>query len=191
MSKRKDLIRRGDYVKIINPEIVLRWGYTLTKEIVKDKLITDEQRTVIRSLIGHRTLPEPFFTRENPRYVERAYEKMIDELAYVILKRNGFGGKNRQLFTETRESLRNARGYVNQKKVVKTGEYYPPYYHPGDGWEYEADWEPGGLKYESTHVLCRLSVFDGQPGVCAHINENGGVWIDRVNLAKEEGRTSW
>lgn len=162
----------------------------MTKEIVKDKLITDEQKTVIRSLVGFRTMPEPFFVRENPRYVDRAYERILDELAYVILNREGFGGKNRQLFTEMKESLRNAQGYVNQKKIVKTGEYYPPTSYQGYFDDYP-EYEMGGLKREKTHVLCKLSVFDGQPGVCAHINENGGVWVDRVNLVKDEKREGW
>ena len=192
VPKDKKLIRQGDYVKIINPEIVLRWGYSLTKEIVKDKMISNEQKRAVQDLVEQfrgRSLGSQFYQLDSG-YVDVSYEKILDELAFVILKREGFGGKQRKLFTETKESLRNALGYVNHTKIVRTGEYYPPTSYQGY-FDAFPEYEPGGLKNAKTHVLCKLSVFDGQPGVCAHINENGGVWIDRVNLAKDEQRESW
>jgi len=44
MSKRKNVIRVGDKVKIVNPEVFVRTGYPLTTEMIKESHITEEQK---------------------------------------------------------------------------------------------------------------------------------------------------
>ena len=51
MSKRKNVIRIGDKVKIINPEIFQRVGYPMTTQIIKESHITDEQRRLLDKLM--------------------------------------------------------------------------------------------------------------------------------------------
>lgn len=190
MSRRKNVIRFNDEVEIVEPEVVLRWGYTLTKEIVKDTLITDEQKAAIWKLLegcGSKkcylgNTDDLSYALKYDYFSEKSFEHILDELAYTKLRHEGFGGKERKLFTIKRESLRGKRGYVVDRKVVKTGEYYPPHsYCSYDGYD---DYEPGGLKGEKTHVLIRVCIFTDQEDVCPSINgEDGrGIWFDRVNL---------
>ena len=51
MSKRKNVIRVGDKVKIINPEIFIRVGYPLTTEMIKESHITEEQKALLDKLM--------------------------------------------------------------------------------------------------------------------------------------------
>jgi hypothetical protein len=192
-TRLKDIIRIGSQVKIVNPITVLRWGYPLTKQIVKDTIITQEQKDAINALVeqysGVKPLPKGFLniTEDGKNwYAERAFKKILDELAYLKLRNEGFGGQERQLFTLSRESLRDKIGNVVERKVVKTGKYFPA--SGGyDSYYGEYDWEPGGLANEKTHVLFRVHIFTDQEGVCPNINNeggiaDGGVWFDKVNL---------
>lgn len=185
MSK-KTSIQLHDYVNIINPEVVVRWGYTLNKQIVKDEIITEQQKndilTMLRSFdIITKDEKEWMMLNYNPKD-NPIYEKVLDAISYGILKLKGFGGNERKLFVEKKESLRNKRGIICQRKVVKTGTYSPggscQDYYTG-----EYDYEPAYLSNEITHVLYRIRV-SLDVGVCQNINDNGGIWIEKENVKK-------
>ena len=52
MSKRKNVIRVGDKVKIITPEVFQRVGYPLTTDMIKESHITDEQKQLMNKLMA-------------------------------------------------------------------------------------------------------------------------------------------
>ena len=185
MSKRKNIIRVGDNVKIVNPEIVIRWGYPLTKQIVKDTIITQEQKDSIYTMMtkfGYVPVPQ-LFDGSNTE-ADYIYEKLLDTMAYHLISKHGFGGKDRRLFVENKESLRNKSGQVIERKVVKTGTYHTG----GGGYDYwgEYDYEPSYLENEKSHVLYRIFVYNSgyDESICPNINNEGGIWIENKNLEK-------
>src|ERR1017187_1515484 len=130
MSKR-NIIRVGDCVKITNPEIVIRCGYPLGKQTIKDTIITQEQKNEIWKLIDsfsktaypHSNKLSDVFTANYINTNEVSFGKILDELSYVILKSKGFGGNERRLHTKVVEFLRDKECNVWGRRVVKTGKY--------------------------------------------------------------------
>lgn len=183
MSKR-NIIRIDDRVKIINPEVVIRWGYPLSKQIVKDTLITPEQKEATYALLRAFGVvpPAPILSNLFPQDTY-LYDKVMDLLAYEILKQKQFGGRERKVYSERKESLLNATGYVVEKKVVQSGTYKSG----GGSYSYDGDYDytPPYLSVTKAHVLCRVYV-DWKEGICMNINDEGGVWIENVNLQKRE-----
>ncbi len=199
MSKR-NIIRKNDHVKIINPEVVVRWGYPLCKQIVKDTLITPEQKEALYALLGAFGLDRPLPAGEgatpdmfdawicpNPPDTT-THDKLLDVLAYEVLKQKMFGGKERKLYTERKESLRNATGEVVDKKVVQSGTYKPGGCYSGGYYGDEYDYEPAYLAVAKAHVLCKVYVYRTDD-ICPNINNDGGVWIENKNLEKTDGQT--
>jgi hypothetical protein len=183
-----NIIRIGSQVKIVYPITVARWGYNLTKQIVKDTLITDEQKEAIHTMMaafGSRP-PAPismtFGLETKTAGKDKVYERILDLMAWKVLQREGFGGDERKLFRLGKESLRGKIGNGVDRKVVKTGKYFASW-SGYDSYSGEYDYEPGGLADEKTHVLFKVCVFTDQEGVCPNINtEDGGVWIEKENL---------
>lgn len=188
MAKKQKAIGRHDYIRIVSPEVVIRWGYNLNKKLVKDTLITDEQKDNLAKFLNSFNLDVhaakwyddiglPYDPKSNP-----LYEKMLDEIAYEILKSNYFGGNERKLFTERRDYLKGVKAFVSERKVVKTGIYhagqtYQGYFEP---WP---EYEPAYLSNEQTHVLYRVNV---QPKECPKIIqcEESGFWIEKKNVER-------
>lgn len=50
-KSKNEVIRIGDYVEIIKPEIFIRVGYNLTTQDILDNHITTEQRQLLNALI--------------------------------------------------------------------------------------------------------------------------------------------
>lgn len=188
MSKKQRAIKRYDYVRIVNPEVVVRWGYNLNKQIVKDTVITKEQKDAIIKLLELFNIHqknENFYDMIGFEYEpekNKVYEKILDEIAYGILKSECFGGKERKLFTERRDFLKGVRAFVSERRVVKTGKYeagqtYQGYFDP------YPEYEPAYLSNEKTHVLYRLDV---QPTECPEIIrcEESGFWIEKQNVER-------
>jgi len=161
-----------------------RWGYPLTTQIVKDSLITQEHKDAIYAMLAKfRGAPQPtlvLLDTVEDNYDE-AYEKVLHAMAYEIVRQNGFGGRERKLFTTLRDSLRNKTAVVMERKVVKTGKYHSG----GGGYGYDGDWdyEPAYLEDEKTHVLYKIYLDYGQENVCENINMTD-VWIERTNVEK-------
>ena len=161
MSKRKDVIRICDRVKIINPQIFLRCGYPLTKQIIKDTVITEEQKDLIEEMFklfgvhSCRQSSDIFLATDikNDRY----YEKVLDVMAEVVLGQKQWGGSDRSIYTENRPDLLNISGQVISKKIVKTGRYTSGHsscnYYGG----YD-DYDPPYLENETSHVILKVCV---------------------------------
>lgn len=144
-----NVIRVDDYVKIVTPDFFIRCGYPLTKEIVKETLLTKEKKLKILQLLEIKTETLDFI-EEN-----KTYQKILDELAYHILKQNEFGGKERKIYTETLQDLTNKEYRVISKSVKKTGFYKPSSYY---GY-YEPEYEPAFLEKEKGNVILTLNCY--------------------------------
>ena len=160
MSKRKDVIRQYDRVKIINPQVFLRCGYPLTKQIIKDTVITDEQKDLIKEMFKifgvHSYQLSDIFMNLDVNH-SRYYEKVLDVMAEVVLGPKQGGGPDRSIYTENRPDLLNISGQVISKKIVKTGRYTSGHsscnYYGG----YD-DYDPPYLENETSHVILKVCV---------------------------------
>lgn len=152
---RPKAIREGDVVRVIRPVFVTRVGYPKT---VKDYLTNDVM------------LAAENFIREFDPKIHRAHGHLLDstvdmnrsaaaiarEIAYVLAKKDGFGGRERKLFIKKFPSAKGQEFYVDGVRTVKTGTYFPP--SSSRDWEHGyTEWESGGLDDMQTHRLLRVS----------------------------------
>lgn len=121
MAEKKVVFHVDNIVSIVNPEIVVRVGYPLTKtealEAV-EKEYSDKVHAFMRE-VGAET--DDF---GNLGYDPSLYHDLLDSLSSHWLKRHNYGGKERKIYTETDVRLRNRNPWrVLSKRLVKTGTY--------------------------------------------------------------------
>ncbi len=125
VSVRKDVIRYGDKVEIINPEVFIRCGYPWTKRFVKENIITDKQREAIRVMLNAfnvnlpKTIDEFIGLYYNKQREDPIFDEIMDVMASSILKSNGWGGNKRTIHTELREDLRGKQVLPTIEKLLK------------------------------------------------------------------------
>lgn len=174
------IIRVNDHVRVIIPEHFVRCGYPLTKEIVKDTIITKEQKQAIWKML------EAF--GEHPTSVElidnlrvrlsgqgnSIFDDILDRMSGVVLAQNGWGGKERKIYTKTNNDLMGVYAYIISKKVVKTGIYHHGY---TSGWE-EPEYEPPYLSQEKSHVIYETNLYNPDDPFTVH------YWFEKRCLEK-------
>lgn len=182
--KKKLIYRAEDVVRIVNPLFVTRVGYPWDKEYVKKNVITDDQRKALTEMLEKFHLRPSYFGFEGKGYFDNAFEKILDEMAYWVMKTQGFGGRERTIHTELREDCRGKLAKIISKRVVKTGEYFPSisYYDDYNG---GTEYEPGGLRKEKTHVLLNLDIFSDD-GMWAMIPTIDRMEIEECNVILHE-----
>lgn len=187
MSLRKNVLRPYDLVQVTKPEVFVRCGYPWTKEYVKQTVINDGLRKDLMALVAKatgRVTPSLSMSFEElmsgtPDFKE--LDPLMDELAYLILKYNRFGGRERKVYTETKPELMGKIGKVFDRKVVKSGRYVPG--HGGYDYYYGGyDYDPPMLKDEGTHVI-HLIFIDHHDNMI-HSREDSEFWIPKENLRK-------
>jgi hypothetical protein len=154
MSKRKNVIRIGDKVKIINPEVYLRTGYPLTTDMIKESHITDEQRHLLDKLMETTGNRKCILYGNNINF---EYEKLEHVFSTIVLKSKGFGGNERKVHTETKPEYQDRIGTVMSKRYVKVGTYNSGHSHQGYYDEYP-EYEPPYLSYEKTVIIYNVSI---------------------------------
>ena len=120
------IIREGDRVRIITPNVVTRVG---SPKAVKDYVDEAEKRygKLLRIDMD-----------------DRCAAKVIQQIAYGLAKADGFGGPVRSLHMEEKPELLGQEFTVSGVRMVQTGRYYPP--SGGyDSYNGDYDYEPGGL----------------------------------------------
>ena len=166
MSKRKNIIRVGDRIKILVPDVVVRVGYPLSKADMLEKQ-TPEQLKAIRDMFkafGRHVYDEelPVISTHglelyHPGDVDRLYEKIRYIMAGDMLAKARWGGRERTIHTYSLLPIKDKFAEVIGRRIVKTGTYFPA----SGGMDYwgECDYEPAGLANEKTHVLYTLNVY--------------------------------
>lgn len=139
--KKHRAIREGDWVKIVTPKIVLRVGYPKT---VDDfiPIAKEHFKNTLTAVFGYNT------------NLDRVYR----ELAYQLLKKAGFGGRERSLHLLDQPHLAGVTVQVQRVRTVMTGRYYPS---SGGGDYYTDDYEPAGLADQKAHRL--ISFYEPTP----------------------------
>jgi hypothetical protein len=180
---KRNIIRKGDRVKVVNPEFFIRCGYPMTKEDVLRSVLKTGDVKKIEDFLSDFGIYQHFFaipgtdikhTLETRAYTQ-VFDRVADALAYGILAAKRFGGRERKVFTEKKEQYLNAEGTVVGRKVVNSGYYQP-------GWSDEYEGEPAYLTNQKTHVI-----FD----VELDYNPEQKIWypytclqIEKTNLQK-------
>lgn len=126
-SKRDDIIRVGDNVKIVNPEIYVRCGYPWNKDYAIENLIDVSEKLDLLDLlcVDYKLdrFGEGFDITDTNHYKLRTYEKMLDEFAYLKLREKGFGGSSRKIITVRDETKLGVECVVIKKFYKHSGEH--------------------------------------------------------------------
>lgn len=183
---KRNIIRINDRVKIITPDVFIRCGYPLTKEdMLRNELKQSDVKRIEDFLSEFGIYPHFFHVvgtditqyLENKTYTQ-VFDRVADAIAYGLLAGKRFGGRDRKIFTEYKEYLKDSYGTVVERKVVNTGTYN---YGFSGGWE--DDYEPATLTNQKTHVLFRVKVdYRHFNGGIQKIEED--VWFEKTNLEK-------
>jgi hypothetical protein len=143
MAKIDKRIRAGDRVRIVNPSFVVRVGYP--------KAVSDYHRQAKEQFGTHITeMLKPFYRAYDVN--DRFYRRFLNDMAYLLARKDRFGGCTRQLHLEMREEFRGHIMHVQEMRTVATGEYYAPSGYGEDQW-------PGGLSNRKVHRLATVPVW--------------------------------
>jgi len=163
-----------DLVKVVKPDVVVRVGYPLTKEMALDaaeKEYGDKIRDFMCN-VGAAEADDQFFN--SPEYDPRLYGDLLNAMASRYLRVKGYGGKERKIYTEVNEQLRATSGWtVISKRRVKTGTYCSGGY--SGGYDGEPDYDPPYLSNEQTHTLLTIEPPDWKLSLTA-------IEIEAVNV---------
>jgi len=177
MSKKKDIIRVGDKVKILRPLFIYRWGYDNNLKDVAEEVLSKykpQMREFVRTILN---LEGKKGTSMGD--ADYPYYRLASALAYEIVGSRMSQGAIRKLFYITDED-KGPYHWLNHDfpagsikevveiKIVKTGRYFSSC--SSQNYEGEYDWEPGGLYEEKTHKLLRVGYTDN--------------WIEAINVEK-------
>ncbi len=175
----------GSNVTITNPFRIIRVGYPISTndaiEYVKANMSEDIKKLFLSTdsvkplVLGHELdfVKTALIWPPINRTLSKAYNRIVKELAYVYLSNVGFGGKERTIHTKEYPDYQGKVLVVADRKVVKTGHYYPP---SGDS----EDWYPGGLSNIKTHVLLKL--WDWNIYCRSSSVYDEGFWIESCNV---------
>jgi len=147
-----NIIRINDRVRVVEPLVVIRVGYPKTVADYLPEVIA-KSGAALRSAIWAAGGDDG------------VVDKTIREIAYLVAKADGFGGTDRQLFTEVHEELRGLETYVDGLRNRYTGTYHHgSYSSAGSSWYgYEENWEPAYLDPMVCHRVATLSAWVGNP----------------------------
>lgn len=144
---RRVVYRVDDIVRVVNPEIVVRVGYPLTKQ---DALNNDYIHTIMRAVGAE----QDESITGGLDYEPSLYHDLLNALSSWWLKQRNYGGKERRIYTERDERLLQTKWRVLSRRRVKTGTYHPGGY--SCGYDFAPDYDPPHLRNEQTHVLLAL-----------------------------------
>lgn len=166
MRKRdQKIIRVGDVVEVIKPQVFIRCGYPLCLMDIAETLDRyDEDIYEFLNKIMDKENPTNKggkFAVELSLFAERiehiAAYKVRHAIAYQILKEKGFGGNERSIFTEEKPFIVHRKYVVDSIKYVKTGTYTPARYKHSSYYYDDGDnYEPAYLTDEKTHKILTL-----------------------------------
>lgn len=161
-----NLIKIGDKVKIINPQIFVRCGYPLCILDVVSKI---EPSVIIEFLsrAGAGTAEEVsrIITHYPHHRLQRAYKEAARAGALAMMIAHRFGGSERRIYTKEVPELKDCVVRVESKRRVVTGDRYS-----GCGPGYYGDEAEGpSLENQQHHVL--ISFYPNIPwnGDCAFL----------------------
>lgn len=174
---KKKVYHVGDEIRIVTPSFVERVGYPLTKKIVKETLIQKEDTDAINALLSRYYPPKSPLIFEGQGQ-DKNFDEILDVIAGVIMRRKGWGGKQRSLHLIEKLEFKDRTCRVLEKKVVQTGEYV-------DGWSSydsysgEHDSVPACLSNRKDFVLLKVYLIPDRNTIGSSFDE---YWIQEQNV---------
>lgn len=157
-----DRIRVGDFVKVKVPKFVVRVGYPKSLVDYERELAeSPEKQELISNLFEAIAGDDQVWHNQGGRKHRSRY-RVESELAYLMAKRDGFGGRERAIHWMEYPEHEGMECTVEEMRTVCTGSYYPPSGgHSFSGmFGEEDDWyEPGGLSEMKRHRLARVNLY--------------------------------
>lgn len=138
---KREIIKVGDTVKIINPLFVKRVGYDFTFE----DALKEVEKKFGRDI--HQLLKIV-----KPARITFTENKITQAVAFDLVKRSFSDNNERKIFTELKEFYKDLKVKVIGKKVVRTGFYQTSYYDA----ECSDSYEGATLLNPKTHILLEL-----------------------------------
>lgn len=150
MKEEKVVFRVGDKAKIIIPKVVKRVGYP--------KGVKDYEPQVLDQF-GPQL--EQIFTRRPSGSAVATRNKVVEELAYWLAKRDKFGGNQRSVHLEEKPDFAGQTFFIHRMKTYFEGTYVPG--HGYGGYEHEG-YEPPTLSV-SRAVRCAIGYVQQERGL--------------------------
>lgn len=145
MSKR-NIIRVGDIVEIVNPQKFIRCGYPLTTEgVIRNHMTKDDVKSIDNLLDG-------MGISGHGKEYSILYDKIVTAIARYKLQDLRWGGNNRNIYTEDDPSLVGKTYKVVEKRTVQTGTRINGWYD-----SYHNEGESPSFKSDGSHVILKLS----------------------------------
>lgn len=169
--KKKEVIRVGDKVKIVNPKLIKRIGYPLDIEtVIRNQMTKDDADKIDKLIIDvlqlqpkiNGSIPFDYSssilkTHNRGKREERLFDMIVREVAYIKLQKQGFGGNERTIhYDETINDLDSLKGLIFEvvdKKICKTGTRM-------EGWWDGEEGESPSFKETGTHVILTVEWHD-------------------------------
>jgi len=189
MSKKDNIIRVGDTVKIIKPYFFKRCGYPMSFEDACDSVRTIYKDKISSFILDVRLIDKPnkdisILEDKNSKEFNKTFDKIVSALAYDYIRANKFGGKEKTIHTIYSPNYKNCLMEVEKIKFVKTGIYTSGSWFGGDGYS-EDDYTPAYLNKEKTHKILYMSPLSA---VFFYTKDDlyGNFNIEAVNVLKKE-----
>jgi len=174
------IIRRGDVVRIDNPEMFIRCGYPLSFQEVCEE-VSETSKDDILSFMDKVSNSKPKIAiRAVDPTENRMYQAILKEIAYVRMREKKFGGSERRIVTEKNEAFKDAKAEVVGVKIVKTGDRV-------SGYGSYDDYTPPYLGNEKTHKILKLwirSKIVRSPKLVSAPDWNYDTSIEAVHVTK-------
>lgn len=159
MSKDPKIIRVGDEVKIISPCFFDRCGYPMTLDDGR-KYVQENYCEKVKVFINDLG----FFDKDRVLFdydidASLTYDRIVTALAYACVKKQGFGGNEKKIYTTCYKYYKDRVYIVDDIRFVKTGVYSPGSYNAGCNYYYGGeDYSPPFLAKEQTHKILSVGI---------------------------------
>ena len=181
-SMKKQSFKKGDKVRIINPQIFIRCGYPETIESAGEKMEKWFKEKYGKSLESHLLEFFPFLSdpliSEYKIILEESsfdFDKIKESFYRAYLKNElNFGGRERRVYTKYEPQLEGKICKIISEKpmIKKSGNYV----HSSGGRGPDDDYEPAYLRDVKTHVFYEVVSYE--------LNPFFSEWVERENLEK-------
>jgi len=155
----KQKIKKGDWVRIINPEFFIRCGYPLCLGDAQEKIKEKHGKRIddfINKTFESESVADYSFNVPNFK-IEQCYDRILMALSRHYVYLNGFGGKERKIYTKNIPEHKDKIYRVAEKSYKVTGHYCAGY--SGYSYEGEYDCEPAYLEDQKRRTLLHLSQY--------------------------------
>jgi len=198
------IIRVGDYVKIVNPDMFIRCGYPLSKmDMVKEveehfsKIIEDLAYSVAKGDVFVQRDDKGLYPGQKDNFIitplselrsRGVNREIIEALAVKRLFARDFGGNVRSIHTKRRSEFQGAFSKVVGIKFVKTGTRVSGFSSRSSYYDSEIEYSPPYLEHEKTHKILRVWVGnkfqDSNWDASCWSGHRGEAFIEATNVEK-------